>query len=77
MPKYQLEYEEDSSTLFVRIGKKRYVICQASGEMIPAEGHGIDDYYWSSAPNSAEEVRSIFRDIVATNARLRDEHQTD
>jgi len=63
--KYILEYEEDSGALFVRIGEKRYVLCQASGELIPAQGHGISDYYWSDIPDSADTVRAIFRDLAA------------
>lgn len=57
--KYNIEYDADTAALWLRIKGKRYMLVQASGELIAAEGHGIDDYYWSNPPLTCDEIKNI------------------
>jgi hypothetical protein len=56
----KLEYDEKTVTLWLRVGNKRYMLCQASGEMIANDGRDISDYYWDG---HADEVKALFRSL--------------
>jgi hypothetical protein len=55
-----IEYDERTVTIWLRVGNKRYMICQASGELESITGRDISDYYWSG---HADEIKAIFRSL--------------
>lgn len=55
-----IEYDEKASSLWMRTGKRRYFLCQASGEFVAASGRDISDYYWDG---HADEVKALFRSM--------------